>query len=126
MCYAVLRSKHTYIYYTRYLIDAVFDISIQFKLCQYCITGLMYRDMAMYRYIVASLAYKHVHMHTHTCTHLYTYTHVYTHTYTYILLYTYTHTHTCTHTHTHIHVHIHTHSIHSTSIYVHIVSLCVM
>ena len=33
----------------------IFDISIQFKLCRYCITGLMYHDMAIYRYIVASL-----------------------------------------------------------------------
>ena len=35
----------------------IFDISIQFKLCRYCITGLMYDDMAIYRYIVASLVY---------------------------------------------------------------------
>ena len=34
----------------------IFDISIQFKLFRYCITGLMYHDMAIYRYIVASLA----------------------------------------------------------------------
>ena len=35
----------------------IFDIhvSIQFKLCRYCITGLMYHNMAIYRYIVASL-----------------------------------------------------------------------
>ena len=33
----------------------IIDVSIQFKLCQYCITGLMYHDMAIYRYIVASL-----------------------------------------------------------------------
>ena len=33
----------------------IFDISIQFKLSRYCITGLMYHDMAIYRYIVASL-----------------------------------------------------------------------
>ena len=37
----------------------IFDISIQFKLCRYCITGLMYHDMAIYRYIVASLVAKH-------------------------------------------------------------------
>ena len=37
----------------RYIL--IFDISIQFKLCRYCITGLMYHDMAIYRYIVASL-----------------------------------------------------------------------
>ena len=33
----------------------IFDISIQFKLCRYCITCLMYHNMAIYRYIVASL-----------------------------------------------------------------------
>ena len=34
----------------------IFDILIQFKLCQYCITGyLMYHDMVIYRYIIASL-----------------------------------------------------------------------
>ena len=37
----------------RYIL--IFDISIQFKLCRYCITGLMYHDMAIYRYINASL-----------------------------------------------------------------------
>ena len=35
----------------------IFDISMQFKLCRYCITGLMYHDMEIYRYIVASLMY---------------------------------------------------------------------
>ena len=38
----------------------IFNISIQFKLCRYCITGLMYHDMAIYRYIVASLAATYV------------------------------------------------------------------
>ena len=33
----------------------IFDISIQFKLCRYCTTGLMYHDMVIYQYIVASL-----------------------------------------------------------------------
>ena len=33
----------------------IFDISIQFKLCRYGITGLMHHNMAIYRYIVASL-----------------------------------------------------------------------
>ena len=33
----------------------IFDISIQFKLYRYCITGLMYHGMAIYRYIFASL-----------------------------------------------------------------------
>ena len=28
----------------------IFDISIQLNLYQYCITGLMYHDMAIYRY----------------------------------------------------------------------------
>ena len=52
--YAVLRSKHAYITLDiRYI--PIFDISIQFKLCRYCITGLMYHDTAIYQYIVASL-----------------------------------------------------------------------
>ena len=38
----------------------IFNISIQFKLCRYCITGLMYHNMAIYRYIVASLVYTYV------------------------------------------------------------------
>ena len=37
----------------------IFDILIQFKLCQYLITGLMYHDMAIYQYIVASLVCMH-------------------------------------------------------------------
>ena len=37
----------------------IFDIVIQFKLCRYCITGLMYHDMAIYQYIVASLVCMH-------------------------------------------------------------------
>ena len=30
----------------------IFDISIQLNLYRYCITGLVYHDMAIYRYIV--------------------------------------------------------------------------
>ena len=41
----------------RYIL--IFDILIQFKLCRYCITGLMYHDMAIYQYIVASLLWMH-------------------------------------------------------------------
>ena len=37
----------------------IFNILIQFKLCRYCITGLMYHDMAIYQYIVASLVCMH-------------------------------------------------------------------
>ena len=33
----------------------IFDISIQLNLYRYCITGLVYHDMAIYRYIVTSL-----------------------------------------------------------------------
>ena len=33
----------------------IFDISMQFNQYQYCITGLMYHDMVIYRYIVSSL-----------------------------------------------------------------------
>ena len=33
----------------------IFDILIQFKLCRYYIIGLMYHDMVIYRYIIASL-----------------------------------------------------------------------
>ena len=33
----------------------IFDISIQLNQSQYCITGLMYHDTAIYQYIVASL-----------------------------------------------------------------------
>ena len=54
----------TCIYHPQYLINAninIFDVSIQLKLCQYCITGLMYHNinMVIYRYIVASLAFMH-------------------------------------------------------------------
>ena len=38
----------------------IFDISIQFKLYQYCITGLMYHDMAIYQYVIASLVQMHI------------------------------------------------------------------
>ena len=38
----------------------IFDILIQLKLCRYCITGLMYHDMAIYQYIVASLVCMHL------------------------------------------------------------------
>ena len=48
----------------------IFNISIEFKLCQYCITGLMYHDMAIYRYIITSLVC------IHTC-------------HAYIIIYTY-------------------------------------
>ena len=44
----------------------IFDILIQFKLCRYCITGLMYHDMAIYQYIVASLIHIHIYIHTYT------------------------------------------------------------
>ena len=44
---------HNIMHDIRYI--PIFNISIQFKLCRYCITGLMYHDMAIYRYIVASL-----------------------------------------------------------------------
>ena len=37
--------------------STIFDISIQLNQSRYCITGLMYHDMAIYRYIVASLMY---------------------------------------------------------------------
>ena len=51
----------TCIYHTQYLIYCIliFDILIQFKLCQDCITGLMYHNMVIYRYIVASLSPSH-------------------------------------------------------------------
>ena len=44
---------HNIMHDIRYI--PIFDISIQFKLCRYCITGLMHHDIAIYRYIVASL-----------------------------------------------------------------------
>ena len=46
----------------------IFDISIQFKLCQYCITGLMYHDMVIYRYIIASLVPSLYNIPAGTCT----------------------------------------------------------
>ena len=33
----------------------IFNILMQLNLYQYCITGLMYHDMAIYQYIVTSL-----------------------------------------------------------------------
>ena len=35
--------------------STIFDISIQLNQSRYCITRFMYHDMAIYRYIVASL-----------------------------------------------------------------------
>ena len=75
----------------------IFDISIQFKLCRYCITGLMYHDMAIYRYIVASLTCTHTNAHIHTHTHTCMLTHTCTHTYIHTNMHTYTHT--LTHAH---------------------------
>ena len=49
----------------------IFDISIQFKLCRYCITGLMYHDMAIYRYIIASLMYIHIVLYACICMYIY-------------------------------------------------------
>ena len=52
----------TWIYQARYSIFPdiryilVFDILIQLNQSRYCITRLMYHDMAIYRYIVASLS----------------------------------------------------------------------
>ena len=55
--YAVLKSKHQYITHDiRYI--QIFNISIQLNLYQYCITGLMYHDMMIHRYIVTSLLYR--------------------------------------------------------------------
>ena len=115
--------------------DILYDISIHFKLCWYCITDLMYYDMAIYRYIVASLVHTHtwththtythrrtrshactyacgltcIHMHAHThCTHVGMESHIYTHTY--MRVHTCTHTNIYTHTHTHMHVCKHKHT----------------
>ena len=50
----MLRSKHGYIKHDiRYI--PIFDILIQLNQSRYCITRLMYHDIAIYRYIVASL-----------------------------------------------------------------------
>ena len=38
----------------------IFDISIQLNLYQYCITGLVYHDMAIYQYIVTSLVHEYL------------------------------------------------------------------
>ena len=54
----MLRSKHGYIKHDiRYI--PIFDISIQLNQSRYCIIRLMYHDMVIYRYIVASLIATH-------------------------------------------------------------------
>ena len=46
------------------ILSTIFEISIQLNQSRYGITRQMYDDMAIYRYIVASLVYIYIHIHT--------------------------------------------------------------
>ena len=76
MYYAVLRSIT---YDIRYML--IFDISIQFKLCRYCIIGLMYHnnygDILIYCCISNTYIAKYIHSYIHTCLRMYEYTFIF-------------------------------------------------